>query len=92
MLGSSGPQPFLAPGTGFMEDSFSMEAGRWGGGGGRGEAGDGSGSNESDGERQMKLCPLTRCSPPAVRPGFVTGCGPAPVHARGLGTPAGWYC
>ena len=38
--------------------------------GGRG--GDGSGGNASDGEpqmRQMKLGSLTRCTPPAVRPG-----------------------
>ena len=32
MLWSSGPQPFLAPGTGFMEDNFSTDR-RWGGGG-----------------------------------------------------------
>ena len=48
----------LAPGTGFMEDSFSAEVG-----------GDGSGGNASDGEWPMKLHPLTHGSPPAVRPG-----------------------
>ena len=48
---------FLAPGTGFMEDSFSTDGG--------GVGGDGSGGNASDGEREMKLrliCPpLTSC-------------------------------
>ena len=48
----------LAPGTGFMEDSFSAEVG-----------GDGSGGNASDGEWPMKLHPLTHGSPPAVPPG-----------------------
>ena len=46
---------FLAPGTSFMEDNFSTDGG-----------GDGSGGNGSDGEPQMKLCLLARCSPPAV--------------------------
>ena len=51
---------FSPPGTGFMEDSFSTE-----GGGRMAQAvmrAMGSG-------RQMKLCCLTRSSPPAVRPG-----------------------
>ena len=56
---------FLAPGTGFMEDSFSTG---WG-------EGDGSGGNASDGERQMKLCSLAHRSPPAVRPGLGLGFG-----------------
>ena len=52
---------FLAPGTGFVEDSFSMDRGvYWG---------DGAGGIASDGGRQMKLCSLARCSPPAVRLG-----------------------
>ena len=50
---------FSAPGTGFLEDHFSTD----------GVGGDGSRGNVSDGERQMKLPRLTRCSPPAVRPG-----------------------
>ena len=53
VLGPLGPvEPcfptFLAPGTSFEEDSFSMDRG-WG-------AGDGSGGNASDGEQQIKLC------------------------------------
>ena len=45
-----------------MEDNFSTDReGR--------EVGDGSGGNASDGEQQMKLRLLARCSPPAVRPG-----------------------
>ena len=51
---------FLAPGTSFVEDSFSTVPG-WGGG-------DGSGSSASDGERQMKLHLLAHHSPPAVWP------------------------
>ena len=52
VLGPLGPvEPcfpaFLAPGTSFKEDGFSMDWG-WG-------AGDGSGGNASDGEQQMKL-------------------------------------
>ena len=31
--------------------------------------GDGSGGNANNGERQMKICWLIRCSPPAVWPG-----------------------
>ena len=53
---------FLALGTGFVEDNFSMEGGGWG-------AGDGSGGNVSNGERQMQLRSLTRLSPPAVHRG-----------------------
>ena len=49
---------FWAAGTGFVEDNFSMD----------GVGRDGSGGNASDGERQMKLCSLTRHSPPAVWP------------------------
>ena len=52
---------FLAPGTGFMEDNYSMDR--------RGGEGYGSGGNASDGERQMQLCSLACRSPPAVRPG-----------------------
>ena len=56
---------FLAPGTGFMEDSFAMDGGGcWGGR----WLGGGSGGNASDGERQMNLCSLTCHSPPAVWP------------------------
>ena len=47
-------------GTGFMEDSVSMDGG--------GGMGDGSGSNVSDGEQQMKLHSRAGHSPPAVRP------------------------
>ena len=44
---------FLATGTGFVEDNFSMA---WGDGRGGGQGlGDDSGGNASDGERQMKL-------------------------------------
>ena len=50
---------FLASGSGFVEDNFSMDLGRC----------DGSGGNGSDGEWQRKLCSLTHCSLPAVRPG-----------------------
>ena len=50
---------FLAPGTSFVEDSFSMDGSR----------GDGPGSNVSDGERQMELRSLAGHSPPAVQPG-----------------------
>ena len=56
---------FLAPGTGFVEDNFSMDP-AWGGVGG-----DGSGGNMSDGgdrKRQMQLRSLARRSPPAVWP------------------------
>ena len=49
---------FLAPGAGFVEDSFSMDG--WGAG---------SGGDASGGERLMKLCSLARRSPPTVRPG-----------------------
>ena len=52
---------FLAAGTGFVQDNFSTDGGEWGG------IGSGSGGNASDGERQMKLRSLARCSPPAVR-------------------------
>lgn len=38
---------FLAPGTGFVEDSFSTDCGD----GGRGGEGDGAGGNVSNGER-----------------------------------------
>ena len=53
---------FLAPGTGFMEDSFSTDQGEWRGGGC-------SGGNASDGEQQTKLRLLAHRLPPAVRPG-----------------------
>ena len=43
----------------------------------------------SDGERQMKLCLLTRRSPPSVRPQFLTGCGLVSVHGPGVGDP--WH-
>ena len=67
---------FLAPSTGFMEDSFSMDQGR----------GDGSGGNASDGERQMKLRLLARhhlllCSMAPNRPWMVS------VHGLGVGEP-----
>ena len=44
----------LEPGTGFMEDSFSMDW-HWDWGN------DGSGDNTSDGEQQMKLHQLNSC-------------------------------
>ena len=75
---------FLAPGTGFMEDSFSMDWG-WG------CRGDGSGGNVSEGgemERQVKVPAsplLTSCC--AAR--FLTGCGPVLVHGPGVGDT--WY-
>ena len=43
-----------------MEDSFSR--------GVAGQRGGGSGGNVSSGERRVKLHPLARRSPPAVRP------------------------
>ena len=52
---------FLAPGTSFVEASFSTEGEREDGSGGNvshgsgSNASDGSGGNASDGERQMKL-------------------------------------
>ena len=69
---------FLAPGTGFMEDNFSMDRG----------GGNGSGGNANDGERwgasdeASLACPrLTSCC--AAR--FLTDRGPPAV--RSLGTP-----
>ena len=70
-----------------MEDNFSMDGVRWGGGA---EMGDGSGSNASnggdgsggDGEWQMKvrsLAHLLLCSPVPNRPWTGTGdWGPLP--------------
>ena len=57
----SGPKPFWYQGTGFIEDSFTMD----GVGGMVQEVMQAMGS---DGEQQMKLRSLARCSP-AVRPG-----------------------
>ena len=60
--------PFLAPGTGFVEDNFSTDRG----GVGRGwQCGDGTGGNVSDGERwgATDEASLAHRSPPAVRPG-----------------------
>ena len=58
---------FLAPGPGFVEDSFSTDHGE----------GDGSGGVVSDGERQMKLPSLAAhlllCSPVPNRPQTGTG-------------------
>ena len=56
-LGQRSPT-FLAPGTGFVEDSFSTD----------GNEGDGTGGNASDGEREMKLHLLARRSAPALPP------------------------
>ena len=61
-LGQRSPT-FLAPETGFVEDTFSMDGG---GGGGRVQAV--MWAMGSNGERQMKLCSLTCRSPPAVQP------------------------
>ena len=66
---------FLAPGTGFVEDSCSTDGVGVGDGSG-GNASDGErgwgwgavGSMGGGGERQMKLRSLARCSPPAARP------------------------
>ena len=54
--------PFVASGTSFMEDNFSMD-----GGGGMVQVV--MQAMGSDGERLMKLCSLACCSPPAVQPG-----------------------
>ena len=66
---------FLAPGTGFMEDNFSMDRGGVGGGA--------SGRNASDGERwgvadeaSLARPPLLLCGPVPNRP--QTGTGPRP--------------
>ena len=71
----------MVPGTGFVEDSFSMN----GGGGG-----EGSGGNASDGERwgtadeaSLARRPLT--SRYAAR--FLTGRGSAPVRGPAAGDP-----
>ena len=63
---------FLAPGAGFVEDSFSTD-----------RAGDGPGGNASDGERQMRLRSLASCR--AAR--FLTRRGPAPVRRSGVADP-----
>ena len=55
---------FLAPGTGFVEDSFSTDRG--GGRGGMVQAA--MRVMGSDGAQQMKLRSLACRSPPAVRP------------------------
>ena len=55
VLQSSSPQPFLAPGTSFVEGNFSKDGG-W-----EGRGGDGSGSNVSDGELSLLACCLTSC-------------------------------
>ena len=61
--------------------------------------GDGSGGNASDGEPQMKLRSPARRSPPAVRPGVLTGpvpnrprTGTGPVRSPEVGEPCvkGW--
>ena len=59
----SGPQPFLAPGTGFVEDNFSTD-------GVRGMAQAVMRAMGSDGERQMKLPLLAHllCGPVPNRP------------------------
>ena len=54
----------LAPGTGFMEDSFSMD----GSGRGRGMVQVVTQVMGSNGEQQTKLCLFARCSPPALQP------------------------
>ena len=59
ILGQRSPT-FLAQGTSFVEDNFSMD------GGGMVQAG--MRAMGSNGERQMKLCSLAGCSPPAVWP------------------------
>ena len=55
-----GSPAFLAPGTGFMEDSFSTDGGRM--------VQVIMQAMGIDGERQMKLRLLAPCSLPAVRP------------------------
>ena len=55
---------FLAPGTGFVEDCFSID-----GGGRMGMVQVLMRGMGSDGEHQMKPRSLPRSSPPAVRPG-----------------------
>ena len=70
---------FVSPGTGFVEDSFSMD---WGQGMVQGVMRE-MGSN---GERQMKLHSLARRSPPAVAL-FLTGRGPVPICGPGVGDP-----
>ena len=74
------PPTFLAPGTGFVEDNFSLGAG----------TADGSGGNvsRSDGERQMKLRslahpPLTSC----CAAGFLTDRGQVAVCSPRVGDP-----
>ena len=76
---------FLAPGTGFVEDNFSMDGAR---GGWVGGSGDGSGNNASDGDRcgvadeaSLAHWPLPSCC--AVR--FLTGLRPVPVRDPGVG-------
>ena len=80
-LGQCSPT-FLAPGTSFVEDGFSLGVGRgWG---------DGSGGNASDGGRRgagdealLARPPLTFCC--AAR--FPTGLGPLPVCGPGVEEP-----
>ena len=65
---------FLAPGTSFTEDNFSTdgvggEERGDGSGSNASDRGDGSGGNTSGEELQMKLCWLSCCLPPALRPG-----------------------
>ena len=66
---------FLEPGTGFVEDHFSVD--QWQGGRRRVY---GSGSNASNGEPQMKLCSLAAhlllCGPVPNRPRTSTGLRP----------------
>ena len=78
------PPTFSAPGTGFMEDNFSMDPGE------RGWGGDGSGSNVSDGkwwgaadEASLTRPPLTSCC--VAR--FLTGCRPVLVCNPGVEDP-----
>ena len=73
----------LAPGTSFVEDSFSTN-------------GEGCGGMVqavtqvmgSDGEQQMRLSSLAHCSPPALRPGSQQAVDLYRSLAWGLGTPA----
>ena len=70
---------FLALGTGFLEDSFSMCAG--------GKVQAVMWTRESDGERQMKFRSLT-CRSPPVRPGSQQAVDQHLSAACGFGTPA----
>ena len=64
----------------FCGRQFFHGQGGWGG--------DGAGDNVSDGERQMKLCLLACCSPPAGGPSSQQAMDQYRSEAWGFGTPA----